>query len=84
MKENKETALTLKFRGVEAKLLEELVRKGLFNTKSEAIRAALAHYFLELGLLGKEEQWKEIQTFPKRKVNPKQLEKDLDKLENEV
>lgn len=81
---DKETALTLKFKGVEAKLLEELVRNGLFSTKSEAIRAALIHYFLELGMLGKEQQWKEIQTFPRRKVTPEQLKKDLEKLEDEL
>ena len=60
-----ETNLTLKFRGVEAQLLDKIVRSGLFNTKSEAIRAALIHYFLELGMLGRENQWKEIQKFPK-------------------
>ena len=81
---DKETALTLKFKGVEAKLLEELVRNGLFSTKSEAIRAALIHYFLELGMLGKEQQWKEIQTFPRRKITSEQLTKDLEKLEDEL
>ncbi|MBI2449278.1 hypothetical protein HYV49_03190 [Candidatus Pacearchaeota archaeon] len=80
---NKETALTLRFKGVEARLLEELVKNGLFSTKSEAIRAALIHYFLELGMLGREHQWKEIRAFPSRKVSQEQLAKDLEKLENE-
>jgi len=80
---NKELALTLKFKGIEARLLEELVKKGFFSTKSEAIRAALIHYFLELGLLGREQQWKEIQAFPKRKMSQEQLAKDLEKLEDE-
>ena len=84
MEENtKETALTLKFKGVEAHLLEEMIARGLFSSKSEAIRAALIHYFLELGMLGREHQWKELQSFTKRKVSPEQLEKDLEKLENE-
>lgn len=81
---DKQLALTLKFKGVEARLLEELIRNGLFSTKSEAIRAALIHYFIELGMLGREHQWKEIQSYPKRKVTPEQLSKDLEKLENEV
>ena len=43
-----ETALTLKFKGIEAHLLEEMIARGLFSSKSEAIRAALLHYFLVL------------------------------------
>ena len=61
---NMETNLTLKFKGKEAQLLEELIRQGLFSSKSEAIRAALIHYFLELGLLGRKEQCEEINKFP--------------------
>jgi Arc/MetJ-type ribon-helix-helix transcriptional regulator len=84
MEKEKETALTLKFKGVESRLLEELVRNGLFSSKSEAIRAALIHYFIQLGMLGREQQWKEIQTFPKRKVSPEQLQKDLEIIKDEV
>jgi len=80
---DKELALTLKFKGVEARLLDELVKNGLFSTKSEAIRAALIHYFLQLGMLGREHQWKEIQSFPRREVSPERLAKDLEKLEDE-
>ncbi|MBI2631466.1 hypothetical protein HYW75_00495 [Candidatus Pacearchaeota archaeon] len=82
--EEKEFALTIKFKGVESKLLEEAIRNGLFSTKSELIRAALIHYFIELGLLGREQRWKEIQSFPKRKVTPEQLAKELNELEDEV
>ena len=84
MKDKKETALTIKFKGIEARLLEELVRNGLFSSKSEAIRAALIHYFVKLGMLGREKQWEEIKVFPKRKVTPDKLAKDLEKLEDEV
>ncbi|MBS3080188.1 ribbon-helix-helix protein, CopG family [Candidatus Pacearchaeota archaeon] len=72
-----ETNLTLKFKGKEAELLEELIKQGLFSSKSEAIRAALIHYFIELGLLGREQQWKEIQSFKKRGVTLEKLEKDI-------
>ncbi len=81
---DKEFALTIKFKGIESQLLEELVKRGFFSSKSEAIRAALIDYFLKLGLLTREEQWKEIQKLPKRKVSPEQLNKDLDKIEDEV
>ena len=85
MEEGKEEmALTLKFKGVEAKLLEELVRNGLFSSKSEAIRAALIHYFLELGMLGREQQWNEIREFSRRKITPEKLAKDLENLEDEA
>lgn len=79
-----ETTLTLKFRGVEADVLNKMVESGLFNTKSEAIRSALVHYSLEMGLLGREQLWKQIQKFPKRKVSPAQLAKDLEALEDEA
>jgi len=84
MNKNNEIALTLKFKGIEAKLLDKIVRNGLFSSKSEAIRAALINYFLKLGLMGRKEQWDEIREFPRRKVSPEQLTKDLEKLEEET
>jgi len=79
-----ETTLTLKFRGIEAGILNKMVSSGLFNTKSEAIRSAIVHYSLELGLLGREKLWEEIQKFPRRSISSKQLAKELEILENEV
>ena len=79
-----ETTLTLKFRGIEADVLEKMIRSGLFNTKSEAIRSALVHYSLELGLIGKEKLWAQIQKFPNRNIKPEQLDKELETLENEA
>ncbi len=75
-----ESTLTLKFKGVEANILNKMVNSGLFNTKSEAIRSALVHYSLELGLIGREKLWKEINKFPERKVSAKQLAKELKNL----
>lgn len=77
-----ETTLTLKFRGTEANLLNEMVGSGLFNTKSEAIRAAIVNYSLTLGLLKRRDIWNRIQKFPRRKVSPAQLAKDLEAVEN--
>ncbi|HIH39810.1 TPA: hypothetical protein HA219_03775 [Candidatus Woesearchaeota archaeon] len=75
------STLTLKFKGIEADMLDGMVRTGLFNSKSEAIRASLVHYGVELGLL-REKLWKQIERFPRRKVSPKQLAKDIARLEN--
>jgi len=75
------TTLTLKFRGLEAELLEEMVRLGLFNSKSEAIRAAIMKYAVDSGLLSREDLWKRIKTHKRRGVSPKQLEKELQRLE---
>lgn len=77
-----ETTLTLKFKGTEANVLNEMVDSGLFNTKSEAIRAAIVNYSLTLGLLKRKDMWRRIDKFPRRKVSPKQLAKDLENLEN--
>ncbi|MBI4919574.1 hypothetical protein HY837_06590 [archaeon] len=78
------TKLTLEFRGVEANLLEELINSGLYNTKSEAIRAALVHYGNELGLINRQKLWQEITSAKRRNVSPEQLKKDLEKLEDET
>ena len=78
-----DTTLTLKFKGIEANILDQMIKTGLFNTKSEAIRSALVHYSLELGLIGREKLWEEIDRFPKRRVNAEQLKKDLANLEDE-
>jgi len=77
------TTLTLKFRGVEAELLEEMVRLGLFNSKSEAIRAAVMKYAVDSGLLNKKDLWKRVKAHKRRSVSPEQLEKDLQRLEHQ-
>ncbi|MBU4190544.1 MAG: hypothetical protein KJ886_06125, partial [Candidatus Thermoplasmatota archaeon] len=79
-----ETTLTLKFRDVEARLLDEMIKSGLFNTKSEAVRSALVKYGLDLGLLRRGKVWGKIERHKKRKVSPRQLKKDLEMIENET
>ena len=78
------TTLTLKFKGIEDKVLNDLVRVGLFNSKSEAIRAALVKYTIDIGLINREMLWKEIRKHPRRNVSAKSLTKDLEALENEI
>ncbi len=72
-----ESSLTLKFRGVEAELLDRMVRSGLFATKSEAIRAALVKYGTDLGLLRARDLLAAIDAHPRRRV-------PLDKLREKV
>ena len=79
-----ETTLTLKFRGVEARLLEEMISTGLFNTKSEAIRSALVKFGMDLGLLERKRLWVQIDKAKKRKVSPSQLMKDIERIEDEA
>ena len=76
-----DTTLTLKFRGLEAELLEEMVTLGLFNSKSEAIRAAIMKYAVDSGLLSREDLWKRVKAYKRRKVSPDELEKDLQSFE---
>jgi len=64
-----ESSLTLKFRGVEAELLDRMVRSGLFATKSEVIRAALVKYGSDLGLLRTQDLWAKIDARPRRRVS---------------
>ncbi|MBI2558229.1 hypothetical protein HYW20_02815 [Candidatus Woesearchaeota archaeon] len=52
-----ETTLTLKFKGMESELLNKIVESGMFNSKSEAIRAAFVKYCADVGLLEESKFW---------------------------
>ena len=75
------TTLTLKFRGLEAEVLKEMVRLGLFNSKSEAIRATIMKYAVDSGLLSTEDLWNRVKAHKRRGVSPSELDKDLQSLE---
>ena len=79
-----ETTLTLKFKGIESKMLDAMVDSGLFNSKSEAIRAALVNYSMLAGFFDKNEAWKEIEKYTRRKVASSQLAKDISRIKNEI
>ncbi len=78
------TTLTLKFKGMEAHLLKQMVDLGLFNSKSEAIRSALIKYAIDLNLLDKKTIWREIQAHKKRKISPEQLVVDIQSIRDEA
>ena len=77
-----ESSLTIKFRGAEAKLLDRLVRSGLFATKSEAVRAALVKYGVDLGLLRARDLWGAIDATPRRRVSETKLREQVRKAED--
>ena len=77
-----ESSLTLKFRGVEAELLDRMVRSGLFATKSEAIRAALVKYGADLGLLRTRDLWTSIKKHPRHRVSIENLREKVRKAED--
>ncbi len=79
-----ETTLTLKFKGMEARILDEMIKSGIFNTKSEAIRSALVKYAVDLGLFNREEIWEEITSYRTRDIPPKKLQREIEEIKNEV
>ncbi len=79
-----ETALTLKFKGMEARILDEMIKSGIFNTKSEAIRSALVKYAIDLGLFNRKKIWEEITSHKTMGASPEQLQKGIEKIKNMV
>ena len=78
------TNLSIKFKGLEDKILNELITSGLFSTKSEAIRAALVKYAMDLNLFTRKSLWEEIEKAPRREISAKKLTEELDDLEKKV
>jgi len=79
-----ESVLTIKFRGVEARILDEMVSSGIFNTKSEAIRSALVKYALDIGLFDRRQLWKKITAHKTRDVSPEKLQREIRKIKDET
>ncbi len=79
-----ETTLTLKFKGVEAKILNEMIKSGIFTTKSEAVRSALVKYAMDMGLFSRKTMWKEITSYKRRDVSLEQLQKEIGQIKNEI
>lgn len=78
------TTLTLEFRGIEANLLNSMVKSGLFNTKSEAIRSALIKYSMDIGLIDQKVIVKAIrEDLKKDKIPMKDILRGIKKVKNE-
>ena len=54
------TILTIKFRGIQEEILEEMIQLGITGTKSEAVRMALLNFALTSNLISKEKLLQEI------------------------
>ena len=77
----KDTTLTLKLRGLEAELLEKMVRLGLFRSESEAVRAVVMKCGVDWGLLSRDDLWNRLKAYKRRKLGFDALKKDLQGLE---
>ena len=54
------TTLTIKFRGIQEEILEEMIQRGIAETKSEAVRMALLNFALISNMISKEKLLQEI------------------------
>jgi len=54
------TTLTIKFRGIQEEILEEMIKLGIAETKSEAVRMALLNFALISNMISKEKLLQEI------------------------
>lgn len=68
----------------EEEVLEKMVKAGLFQSRDEAVRAAVIKYASDLGLFSPGMLWDRIVRHKRRKVTPEQLEKDLEAIEDEI
>jgi len=48
------TTLTIRFNGLQEQILDRLVKAGVAETKSEAVRMSLVNFASELGILDDE------------------------------
>ncbi len=68
----------------EEKVLKKMIELGFFKSREEAVRAAVLKYASDMGFFDRKEIWKEITSFEKRDVSPKQLQDELERLEDET
>ena len=79
-----EAVLTLKFKGIEGEILNNMVESGLFATKSEAIRSALVKYAIDVNLFERKRLWDKISKHSRRKASLKQVLRDIKAVKNEA
>ena len=70
------TSLTIKFRGIQEEILDEMIRLGIAETKSEAVRMALLNFALTSNLVSKEKLLQDIRKKAKEiKIEEGELQK---------
>ncbi len=55
------TTLTLRLHGIQAEIVERMVKAGLAETRSEAVRIALLHFAKSSGLIDEQAIFKSLQ-----------------------
>ena len=80
----RESTLTMKFKGMENDILEDMISSGLFATKSEVVRSAVMKLATDLHFFERKNLWKQIKHIPRRTVSTKQLLKDIEAVKNEA
>lgn len=78
------STLTIKFKGIEGDILDQMVSSGLFATKTEAIRSSLVNFAIRLDLFRRKRLWEKIKKAPTRKESLKQVMKDIEAVKNEA
>lgn len=77
------TQVLVRFRGAPEEVLKSLVKKGYFNTKSEALRAGIIKLGKEYNIVGSAAYYREKleSMLSTKNVSMKQIEKALADLE---
>jgi len=77
-----ELAITVRVRGATAKILEELVEKGYYSTKAEALRAGILRLAEEYGITGSPIHYRKmLKSEIGRQITHEEIEKVLEEIE---
>ncbi len=77
-----ELAISVRVRGATAKMLEELVEKGYYSTKAEALRAGILHLAEEYGMIGSPVYFRRmLKSEIGRQIKHEEIEKVLEEIE---
>ncbi len=79
------TTLTIRFNGLQEQILDRLVKAGVAETKSEAVRMSLVNFASELGILDDEAVVSFIRNeVSKAKRTPEEILSQLERVKNET
>ena len=77
-----ELPITVRVRGATAKILEELVEKGYYSTKTEALRAGILHLAEEYGMIRSPVYYRRmLKSEIGRQIKHEEIEKVLEEIE---
>jgi Arc/MetJ-type ribon-helix-helix transcriptional regulator len=77
-----ELSITVRVRGATAKILEELVEKGYYSTKAEALRAGILHLAEEYGMIRSPVYYRKmLESEVKQKIKHEEIERVLEEIE---